>query len=154
MKNFLDLSARKLDTILIVFFKHLFRTDPNKTEKGLGRTHFELLRALAVAEADGDVVTPSEMAKRLLVTRAYTTALTDKLVSKGLISRRPDKNDRRVVNISLTEKGMDALREKSAESVATYKRRLGSLDAEDLRVLYESLENVERILSLIDMGDL
>ena len=88
MKTNIKTVSRQLESIFVVFFKYLFRTDQSKIEKGFGRNHFELLNALSVAEEDGEIISLSEIAKRLLISKAYTTALTNKLVKDGLIKRQ------------------------------------------------------------------
>ena len=47
----------------------------------------------------------SELAEHLLVSRAAVTGLVDKLVKTGFVKRKFSCEDRRIIMISLTEKG-------------------------------------------------
>lgn len=154
MKTNIKTVSRQLESIFVVFFKYLFRTDQSKIEKGFGRNHFELLNALSVAEEDGEIISLSEIAKRLLISKAYTTALTNKLVKDGLIKRQYDKGDRRVIKIVLTQKGRTAFKERLEDNILNYKRRLSNLEEKDLELLSRSLENIKRVLSKIKIDDL
>jgi DNA-binding MarR family transcriptional regulator len=61
-------------------------------------------RALAVLASQEDR-RPVDLARALGVTASTTTTLCDRLVRKGLISRRHDGNDRRTIFLSVTAKG-------------------------------------------------
>ena len=150
----LETVAKSIESVQVNFFKYLYRTDPNKIENGIGRTHIELLTALSVAEQDGDKISLSEIANRLLISRAYTTALTDKLVQRGLIERIPDPDDRRSVRIILTEKGKSVLETKQNEHITSYKKRISCLSDSDLDLLADSLAHIENILPKIGIDDI
>jgi DNA-binding MarR family transcriptional regulator len=67
---------------------------------------------------DKGCVKSSELAKEFNVTPATITAQIDKLVANGWLERCDDGDDRRVINISLTEKAnkeVDHLVEKNVE---------------------------------------
>lgn len=59
---------------------------------------------------DGRPVTPSEVATKLDVTLAAITHHINVLEEQGLVSRAPSPDDRRVVLVSLSEKGTDLAR--------------------------------------------
>lgn len=149
MKSVLDDVSIQIALINGVFFKHIFRADQSKIEKGLGRIHYEVLGALSIAESDNEIISLTELAKRLLISKAYTTVLTDKLVEENLIERHPDKKDRRVIKIVLTEKGKIALKEKLNESIEIYKKRLSVLNQNELEILSKSLTDIKSILNKI-----
>ena len=154
MKTNIEAVSRQLESIFVVFFKYLIRADQNKIEKGFGRNHFELLNALTVAEEDSEIISLSEIAKRLLISKAYTTALTNKLVKDGLIKRQYDKEDRRVIKIVLTQKGRTTFKERLEDNILNYKKRLSNLEEKDLDILSRSLESIKRILSKIKIDNL
>ena len=153
MKSNIERVSRQLESIFVIFFKYLFRTDQSKIEKGIGRNHLEVLNALSVAEKDSEILTLSEIAKRLLISKAYTTALTNKLVKDELIKRQYDKEDRRVIKIVLTSKGKTVLKERLEDNINNYKKRLSNIPEDDLDTLSKSLENIEKILSKIKNGE-
>lgn len=66
------------------------------------------LRTLSFVKI-GECVKPTEIAKEFNITPATVTAQIDKLVKKGWIKRTSCKDDRRVVNITLTQKALKEL---------------------------------------------
>lgn len=54
----------------------------------------------------GDKVNPSEIAKSLNITKGRVTALLSSLIDKEYIKMSLDNNDRRKLNVSLTELGL------------------------------------------------
>jgi DNA-binding MarR family transcriptional regulator len=50
-------------------------------------------------------MTPTELSRRLLVTGGTMTNQVDQLEAAGLVARRPEREDRRVVMVELTEAG-------------------------------------------------
>lgn len=44
----------------------------------------------------------SEIGRKVCISKSNMTSLIDKLVEEGLVERSPYKNDRRVINISIT----------------------------------------------------
>ncbi len=75
------------------------------------------LRTLSYVKK-GECVKPTQIAKEFNITPATVTAQIDKLVKKGWINRTSCKNDRRVVNITLTpkaEKELDRAIDKTLE---------------------------------------
>ena len=62
---------------------------------------------------DGDAsncLTPAELADRSAVTRATMTGLIDTLVRDGLVTREPHPEDRRMMSVQLTERGIQLIR--------------------------------------------
>jgi DNA-binding MarR family transcriptional regulator len=64
---------------------------------------FEMLAELARATSGG--FTFVELSRLLLVTSGNLTGIVDRLVEQGLVERRPDTKDRRVIRVALTDKG-------------------------------------------------
>ncbi len=98
-------------------------------------------RTLARLEEAG----PSPMvriADELLMTRAGTTLLTDKLENRGLVSRVRKSGDRRVIFITITAKGKRLLSraKKSHDELGTGK--LNNLTEDEIRALLEIVEKL------------
>lgn len=88
----------------------------------------------------------SEIGRLLRVTKSNVTFLVDKLEEKNLICREADPNDRRVMNIVLTDGGRRTIEEEKNRLLGKINDKLGTLDEEDLRELQDSLDNTLRIL--------
>jgi MarR family transcriptional regulator, 2-MHQ and catechol-resistance regulon repressor len=92
----------------------------------------------------------SELGRKVCISKSNMTSLIDKLVKNGLAERIPDKNDRRVINIALTDKGNDMVNHWRHYSNNDIKMKLSSLSEEDLELFYESVNNIKNILNKID----
>ena len=55
-------------------------------------------------------LTPAELADMAAVTRATMTGLVDTLERDGMVTRRPDSVDRRMMHVTLTDKGVDFIK--------------------------------------------
>lgn len=64
---------------------------------------FDVLAELARADARG--FTFAELSRLLLVTSGNLTGIVKRLEARGLVRRQPDRRDRRVFRIQLTERG-------------------------------------------------
>ncbi len=107
---------------------------------GLHATDVNALRALDAA-ADA-ALTVSALGRRLQLTSGATTALVDRLERHGLVERRRDQADRRLVRVHLTAEA----RKLGAELLAPVARRIegavGGLAPDELAV-------VERFLTAV-----
>lgn len=88
----------------------------------------------------------SEIGKILKVSKPNITFLVDKLEEQGLISRENDKDDRRAINILLTEKGRRVIEESKSSLYRKIIGKLSLLSEEDLQNLQVSLETSFGIL--------
>jgi DNA-binding MarR family transcriptional regulator len=89
--RFVSLAMRDLDAAL--------------ADLGLSVGEFDVLSALRRA-GEPFTLKPSELADRVMVTRAGITARVDRLEASGLVSRHRDPNDRRSEPIVLTDAGL------------------------------------------------
>jgi DNA-binding MarR family transcriptional regulator len=71
-------------------------------EQSLSLSAFHILTALS----DGDPTSMSSLAIRLNVTTSAVTDIVDRLERKGLVTRTYSKQDRRIINITITEEGL------------------------------------------------
>lgn len=104
-------------------------------EQGLTMAQLRLMFSLL--ERDGQML--SELAAQMHVTAPTITGLTDRLVKRDLIERKPDPSDRRVVRASLTAAGVRALRDFEIPAGAFYTRVFEELGEEQTRALLASL---------------
>ena len=88
--RFVTLSIRQLEATL--------------ADHGLSVGEFDVLSALR-RSGEPFVLRPSELADRVMVTRAGITSRVDKLEENGLVERRRDPIDRRSEPIALTKAG-------------------------------------------------
>ena len=113
-----------------------------QSEQRMALTDYDVL--VQLANAPGRRLRMSELADRLLLSRSGATRLVDRLVAQGLVERVMCDVDRRGQWASLTDAGVDRLRQASpthlrgvaehfldrlsAEELAALERAFGRLD--------------------------
>lgn len=90
----------------------------------------------------------SSLAEALGITPGAVTMLSDKLLAGGYISRTRDEEDRRVVYLKITEKGIQTLLELKEENKKIVQLIFNGLAAEDvhhlIRIYEQVLGNIEK----------
>lgn len=100
---------------------------------------FDVLAQLARCEREGAECTPGALSRMLLVTAGNVSGLVERLVSRGLIRRDPDPDDRRRVRLRLTTRGRrdwQRARDRHARALAD---RLAVLPADAVARLRDAL---------------
>jgi DNA-binding MarR family transcriptional regulator len=92
----------------------------------------------------------SALARRMQVTKQYVTALVDRMVQEDLAIRRPDQNDRRIINLCITEAGKGKLQEVKARAGQEIRTTLSQLEVADRRRLYRALQEQKEILFMLE----
>lgn len=87
--------------------------------------------------------TMSDTAKDLKVTSGTLTTAVDNLIKKGYVERRRSVEDRRVVKIKLTEKGVDAFKLHEDFHKDLVISALQELDSNEEEVLIKVLSNID-----------
>ncbi|MBI4813482.1 MAG: MarR family transcriptional regulator [Methanobacterium sp.] len=125
-----------------LFRKKIFK---HKRRSHQGKIPHSYYHVLKILNKHGDLPM-SEIGRKVHISKSNMTSLIDKLVENGLTERLPDQNDRRVINISITNKGKDILRDWRKYSNNEIKKSLSVLSEEDLEKFYVSVENIKDIL--------
>jgi MarR family 2-MHQ and catechol resistance regulon transcriptional repressor len=103
---------------------------------GISPQQFNILRILRGA---GKAIKVQTIKERMLERSPNATRLMDKLYDKQLIERLPCPEDRRVVHIQITKKGLDVLQEISKE----YREDLlGNLNEKESEQLSDLLDKI------------
>ena len=79
------------------------------------------------------------LAGRLVSRAPDITRLVDKLVDRGLVERERPADNRRVVNVGITEAGLTLLHELAGAVRECHERQLGHMDEAEMRTLIELL---------------
>ena len=72
---------------------------------GLSNAKLWALHSIATTHALNTPVTVTCIADVMQTTKSNVTAMVDRLLTEGLVTRKPDAEDRRAVVIALTEEG-------------------------------------------------
>lgn len=103
---------------------------------GISPQQYNILRILRGA---GEPLTMQTVKNRMIERAPNATRLTDKLCAKDLIERIPCENDRRVVHIAITQKGMQLLDEISDDFNEDWLQNLTEEEAAQLSDLLDKL---------------
>ncbi len=96
-----------------------------------------------------EMLSMSEIGCKLSMPKPHVTAQVDKLIAENMVERLFDPNDRRIINIKLTEKGKKDFIAIKQEVSIDMRARIEKLDVEKLKLLSESTQVVKDILSEI-----
>ncbi|MDM5228548.1 MarR family transcriptional regulator [Cytobacillus sp. NJ13] len=97
--------------------------------------------------------TSSELAEVFDVKKSAITAMITRMWEKGLIQRTRDENDRRVVYLTLTEKGNE-LYVKAEEKIHNLVESLiNRFDQAEIQQFIETFEKLDKVLSENKAGD-
>jgi DNA-binding MarR family transcriptional regulator len=97
------------------------------------------LRLMYLARESGSA-TVGAIATQMRVTAPTISGLTDRLVRQGLIERREDPDDRRLVRICLTDEGRSVLEEIDIAARAYLREILSRLSETQVRELVRALD--------------
>jgi len=138
----LDKMVDNLYLFFPLFRKKVFKHRKRSHEGKMPHSYYHVLKIL---DKHGNLPM-SKIGINVHISKSNMTSLIDKLVENGLAERLPDQNDRRVINISITDKGKDVLKDWRKNSNNEIKKSLSVLSEEDLETFYVSVENIKDIL--------
>jgi DNA-binding MarR family transcriptional regulator len=138
----IDRILDNLAAALPVMHRRLLRMDLGGVTAGLTRLHLGIMGMLRHGS-----MTVSELARLSIVPKPQMTHLIDQLARAGIVERHPDAADRRVVNIALTEPGLEILRDVKRKVEEDLKNRLAGLTSDDLEAMAAALETLNRIVA-------
>lgn len=136
-------AAEQLNNFLVDLFGRVNKIEERAMTAGLGNaisiTEIHIIEKIGQLEP----VRMSEVAKSIGVTLATLTVACDKLENKNLIRRSRSESDRRVVNVSLTDKGRAAFEYHKAFHARMVSSVMDTLSPEQTVLLADSLEKLQ-----------
>ncbi|HVA48650.1 MAG TPA: MarR family transcriptional regulator [Pirellulales bacterium] len=111
-------------------------------EYGLTAQQYNALRLLRAEHPDS--LPTLAIGSRLISRAPDITRLLDKLEERGLVSRRRDATNRRVVNVAITDAGLELLGAIAAPLAECHRRQLGHLSPQELGSLIDLLAAARR----------
>jgi DNA-binding MarR family transcriptional regulator len=106
-------------------------------------------QALAVLDGAGEPLSPTEIARRLIVTTASVTSLLDTLERRGLVERRPDPADRRRLLVAITPPAQAMVRQYVPEVVALQDAVMSGIGEEDRQQLIAVLTRIREAIAAV-----
>jgi DNA-binding MarR family transcriptional regulator len=88
----------------------------------------------------------SDIGKYLAMPKPHITVIVDRLIEEGYVERQSDPNDRRIVNILITENGLRDFEQIKRIVSETLKSKLLLLSEDELEILATASQQVKEIL--------
>ena len=105
---------------------------------GLSPTQYNVLRILRATGPKG--LACGEVAERMITRDPDVTRLLDRLEKRGLVGRRREDHDRRVILTRITPQGLEILHKLDELIPRLHQLQLGHMTEEGLRLMNELLE--------------
>jgi MarR family transcriptional regulator, negative regulator of the multidrug operon emrRAB len=132
---------------LLINNKLLENRNKNLKNRGINETLFNALLTLSARETQS--IQPSELSLALGSSRTNATRIADELEKRGWIERKESNNDRRCLNLHLTEAGqhfLDELLPPQHQSLISIWSGFTSEEQAQLEGLYRKLlDNLDRL---------
>lgn len=101
-------------------------------------------RALFILNDEG-ILSMSELSKKMFVSKQQVTMVIDKLIKLELVERILNKDDRRIINVKISDNGIKAIISFKDEIMKGIKPRLSLLSEEDFNKFLVSLNCIYNI---------
>jgi len=111
-----------------------------KSEADLTSSQYNVLRILRGSHPNS--LTAGEIGERTIAREPDITRLVDRLDARGLVKRARSEQDRRVVQVEITAKGLELLRELDPHSQRMPRALIGHVAPRKLRQLSKLLAEV------------
>ena len=126
--------------------KKLIKTVILNDKEDIAPPHFEIMKLLEEA----GTLHVAEIGERLQIARPQMTHLIDRLVELDIVERETHSEDRRMLNISLKDKGKAIIKERDSEVINATRETLACLTDDELSELSVSLKNLKEIFSKLE----
>ena len=111
---------------------------------------FEVLYLLHISGDNGLIM--SELGYKLEMARSGVTLLVDKMASAGLVKRRGDAEDRRIIKVMITEKGNEIMKEIFPSNDIFKGSSLDFMQQDEKELLYKLIiKTKEKLVSKVSM---
>lgn len=139
-----DLETRAMEVFGRIY--RLSRAMGDRMEKayapyGISRGEFDVLATLR-RSGEPYTLSPRQLSATLMLTTGGMTGRLDKLERAGLLRRSPDPHDRRGLQVTLTEKGLDTIDRAVGAGLAVQTEALSSFDDEQAGQLADLLREL------------
>ena len=122
----------------------------DRLDDDLTRTQQIILLALSIR----DNLSMSQLASKICTSNEQATRAVTQLVDKGLVNRTQNKTNRRVVNITLTQKARDHIEAAKKAAVAEGAGNSQRLTDEEIQVINTSIRTILEIIKKLDSNDI
>jgi DNA-binding MarR family transcriptional regulator len=142
-----DTVAEELLTVPPLIFRgirrRILRTILADINLDISPLHIEIMKLLEGA----GTLNITEIGEKLQIARAQMTHLIDRLVDLAMVERQAGRDDRRMINVVLTDKGKTTLEERGGSIRKAFKETLACLTDEELQDISVSLRKLRDVFS-------
>ena len=140
MKLNIDIIAENLLAIHPLLYKSISKPLKNKSTITPGG-----MFVMGILKRNG-MLSMSDIGNYLSMPKPHVTVIIDRLIEEEYVLRQNDPNDRRVVNILLTDKGISEFEELKEALSLNLKSKLVLLSEEELEQLSKASQQMKEIL--------
>jgi DNA-binding MarR family transcriptional regulator len=133
--------------LLFPLLKRVFKADPGLP--ALASLRNQTYHILRILERKGPLPM-SAIGKQLFIAKQNMTTFIDRLMDDGLVERKNDPADRRIINIVLTEKGGQFLKERRLGLKKIARENLSKLSDEDIKSLHSAFRIIRTIVHKLE----
>lgn len=122
----------------------------DRLDDDLTRTQQIILLSLAIR----DNLSMSQLASKICTSNEQATRAVTQLVDKGLVNRTQNKTNRRVVNITLTQKARDHIEAAKKAALAESFSNSQLISDEEMQAINNSIHTILEIIKKLDSNDI
>lgn len=130
---------------LIYEVSRLMRRDFDKRVRPLGLTQVQWRAIAHIARQEG--CRQTILAELLEIKPITLTRLIDRLVDAGWVARLPDPDDRRAIQLHLTQKARPLIETMQEKALETREKALHDIETEEFDILFMALKKMKTNLS-------
>jgi DNA-binding MarR family transcriptional regulator len=123
--------------------RNISKTLAHDINMDISPLHIEIMKLL---EGNG-TLSITEIGEKLQIARAQMTHLIDRLAYLEIVERQTEKVDRRIIKITLTEKGRTTLKEQETSIREAFKEFLNQFTEDELKDISDSLNKLKYVFS-------
>ena len=140
----------KINDVLVHLFQEIWELEEKAiiTEEFKDITNNDMHIIEAVGLGEGNNMTT--IAKKMKITVGSLTTSMNSLVKKHYVERNRSEEDRRIVNITLTEKGIKAYKHHEEFHEKMSQAPISEMSEDEVKVLLKSLNNLSKFFHSYD----
>jgi MarR family transcriptional regulator, organic hydroperoxide resistance regulator len=100
--------------------------------------------------SEKQTITMTELANEVLISKQQLTPMIDKMIDSNIVERKNDKEDRRIIKISLTSHGVELLENHKNQLLKSLSKKFESLDLDDIEKLNTALDQINKIINKLE----
>jgi DNA-binding MarR family transcriptional regulator len=108
-----------------------------------------LFRTMGVI-SEKQTITMSELANEMTISKQQLTPIIDKMIDSSIVERKSDKEDRRIIKISLTSYGSELLENRKNVLLQILSKKFENLALDDMEKLNTALNQINEIINKLD----